>query len=258
MIIEFTNTPEAKCYNFNSQDDVNEQLGELFKKMEAHRENWVSDGNAEWLQSLIKDFTPEQLEQLALDIEIMNKKNPKAQDAWELRSKLSQNNILFRWFSNRTLDEVIKKCKECNHFDYPAGFRLRGKALDKLRWTKDLKHKEFKEHCAPFGGSVHTYTISKHNIFDIEFTAHRNVEDVIYETRTGSLNTTMNMDKNNKDPLVTFTGKVSHSRKNSVLNALYSNNMNKNRNDESEILDNINFADIISDQKGSYYYRNKH
>jgi len=100
---------------------------------------------------------------------------------------------LRQWFAGKTLEDVIEKAKEFDHFNFPGGFYLKGPGFESLRRKKSFKPEGVRKACTKFGTAVSTYTISEENSFQLEFSDMKPIEDIVYEKRTGSLNTTIEM-----------------------------------------------------------------
>lgn len=214
--VRFDNTKEASEIYAETTEMGQEQIRKLIQYIEETRENWVSDANSYWLQELILELSPKDLNDLQADMDFEIKQND-FNTKWEIRSRFTQQMILYKWFHGKTLEEVIEKAEKYGHTKFQGGFPLKGPGFQFLSKKKDFGieglHKicrqfsevtDFTEKTSitalvddpygrTFGDTVHAYTISKENLFQLEFSDQREVKKIIYEKRTGSLNTTIDM-----------------------------------------------------------------
>jgi hypothetical protein len=65
----------------------------LIQYIEETRENWVSDANSYWLQELILELSPKDLNDLQADMDFEIKQND-FNTKWEIRSRFTQQSKL--------------------------------------------------------------------------------------------------------------------------------------------------------------------
>ena len=131
LVFCFRETKLAERRPVSDEESMATLLRERVRAAEKTKEIWMRDPNAAWMKSLELELSPEDSRavQNLRSTQAERENSTEESDAfktWYERTIITEE-ILLRWFSTRTFEQVLHKAREFGHTDEYSGIALDGK-----------------------------------------------------------------------------------------------------------------------------------
>ncbi|CAK9006817.1 unnamed protein product [Durusdinium trenchii] len=198
LTVQWRHTPAAPVREVNSEDDLKQLFAEETARAVKTTEAWVRQAEAEWIDQMVKELSPEKRHTLRQQWHRLQAKSPKDFFArWGYTSDFASLAIEL-WLEDKTLEEVLQRTREIGQLDdegekLPPGYLLQGSwiASSLARREDGLSFSQVLQMVRRLSGpEASVYTIREENCFEQEPFNEVPVSELKPTERQGSLNTT--------------------------------------------------------------------